>query len=166
VADLSKELQGCAEALPAELKRLEALVAAAVVELCALVKKSKAEITALRSIHLRLVAAEAKHVQDAKEAEASLEMIRVMVDEVAGQLSRCAKAAALLDEGARTTLHAGLALAALGTHTAAEAKTELALLLAAAEQLQDAVKPKQTGSLLGSVGGFFGRLVGFKRARE
>ena len=30
MADLSKELQSCAEALPAELKRLEALVAAAV----------------------------------------------------------------------------------------------------------------------------------------
>ena len=167
VADLSKELQGCAEVLPAELKRLEALVAAPVAELCALVKKSSAEIAALRSIHLRPVAAEAEHVHAAKEAVASLEMIRVMVDEVAGQLSACAKAAALLDEGARATLHAGLAHAALGTHTAAEAKAkELAPLLAAAEELQAAVKPKPTGSWLGSVGGFFGRLVGVKRARE
>ena len=48
---------------------------------------------------------------------------------------------------------------------AAEAKAELEPLLAAAEELQAAVKP--TGSWLGAVvGGIFGRLVGVKRARE
>jgi ABC-type transporter Mla subunit MlaD len=95
----------------------------------------------------------------------SLEMIRAMVDKVADQLSACAAAAAPLDARARDTLHAGLAHAALGTHMAAEAKAELEPLLAAAEELQAAVKP--TGSWLGAVvGGIFGRLVGVKRARE
>ena len=168
MADLSKELQGCATALPDELKRFVVRVALAVVKLCALVEKSAAEITALRDTYQRPVAAcEAEPEQASKEAMESLEMIRAMVDKVADQLSACAAAAAPLDARARDTLHAGLAHAALGTHMAAEAKAELKPLLAAAEELQAAVKP--TSSWLGAVvvmRGIFGRLVGVKRARE
>ena len=157
----------CATALPDELKRFVDRVALAVVKLCALVEKSAAEITALRDTYQRPVAREAEHEQASEEATESRKMIRAMVEKVADQLSACAAAAAPLDAHTRDTLHAGLAHAALGTHTAAEAKAkELAPLLAAAEELQAAVKPKPTGSWLGSVGGFFGRLVGVKRARE
>ena len=167
MADLSKELQGCATALPDELKRFVDRVALAVVKLCALVEKSAAEITALRDTYQRPVAREAEHEQASEEATESRKMIRAMVEKVADQLSACAAAAAPLDAHTRDTLHAGLAHAALGTHMAAEAKAELKPLLAAAEELQAAVKP--TSSWLGAVvvmRGIFGRLVGVKRARE
>ena len=122
----------------------------------------------MRNTYQRSVPAlETGHDQASKEAAASLELIRVVVDKVAGQLSACAAAAAAapLDARACATLHKGLVRAALGTHAAAEAKAELAPLLAAAEELQAAVKP--AGWSLGAVGNYiFGRLVGGKRARE
>ena len=166
VADLTKELQTCAEVLPAELKGFVTLVAAPVVKLRALVDKSTAEIAALRKTYLFAVPAlEAVHDQAGKEAAASLELIRAEVDKVADQVSACAAAAASLDARARATLHTGLVRAALGTHAAAEATAELAPLLAAAEELQAAVKP--AGWSLGAVGNYLlGRLVGGKRARE
>jgi len=165
VAGLSKELQSCAEVLPAELKGFWVRVALAVVELRAEEDKCAAKIAALRSIHQRSVALlEAEHVQASEEVATSLELLHEMVDEAARQLSACAAAAAPLDARARDTLHAGLVCAALRTHAAAEAKAELAPLLAAAEELQAAVKP--TGSWLGAVGGYLRGLVGVKRARE
>ena len=167
MAGLSKELQGCATALPDELKRFVDRVALAVVKLCALVEKSAAEITALRDTYQRPVAREAEHEQASEEATESLKMIRAMVEKVADQLSACAAAAAPLDAHTRDTLHAGLAPAALSKHMATEAEAVLEPLLAAAEELQAAVKP--TSSWLGAVvvmRGIFGRLVGVKRARE
>ena len=172
MADLTKGLQACAEALPAELKHFVTLVAAPVVELRALVSTSEAKIATLRNIHQRSVLAlEAEHDQASKEAAVSLELICAVVDKVADQLKACAAAVASLDPRARTTLHKGLESAAVGTHAAAEAKAELAPLLAAAEELQAAAEElqaavKPTGSWLGAVGGFFGSLVGVKRARE
>ena len=164
VAALTKELQGCAEALSAELKDFWVRVALAVVELRAEEDKCAAKIAALRSIHQRsVVLFEAEHVQASKEVATSLELLGAVVVEVADQVSACAAAAAAapLDAPARATLHKGLVRAALGTHAAAEATAELAPLLAAAGELQAAVKP--AGSWLG---GLLGRLVGGKRARE
>ena len=172
VAALAKELQGCAVVLPAELKDFVTLVAPRVVQLCAVVDTSEAKKAALRNTHQRSVLAlEAEHDQASKEAAVSLELICAVVDKVADQLKACAAAVASLDPRARTTLHKGLESAAVGTHAAAEAKAELAPLLAAAEELQAAAEElqaavKPTGSWLGAVGGFFGSLVGVKRARE
>ena len=172
VADLTKELQTCTEVLPAELKDFVTPVAARVVELRALVNKSEAKKAALRNTYQRATdgrtavpALEVEHDQAAEEATKSLELFRAEVVKVADQVSTCAAAATSLDARARATLHTGLVRAALGTHAAAEAKAELAPLLAAAEELQAAVKP--TGWSLGAVGNYLlGRLVGGKRARE
>ena len=166
VAALTKELQSCAEVLPAELKGFEARVAAPVVKLRALVHKSTAEIAVLRSIHQRSVELlEAECLKAGKEATTSLELLGAEVVEVADQVSACVAAVASLAPPARATLHKGLVRAALGTHAAAEATAELAPLLAAAEELQAAVKP--AGWSLGAVGNYLlGRLVGGKRARE
>ena len=166
VADLTKELQTCTEVLPAELKDFVTPVAARVVELRALVNKSEAKKAALRNTYQRAVPAlEAEHDQAAEEATKSLELFRAEVVKVADQVSTCAAAATSLDARARATLHTGLVRAALGTHAAAEATAELAPLLAAAEELQAAVKP--AGWSFGAVGNYLlGRLVGGKRARE
>ena len=164
VAALTKELQGCAEVLPAELKDFVTLVAPRVVQLCAVVDTSEAKKAALRRFHFQraVPALEKAHDQAAEEATKSLELFRAEVVKVADQVSACVAAAASLDARARATLHTGLVRAALGTHAAAEAKAELAPLLAAAEELQAAVKP--AGWSLGAVGNYIlGRL---KRARE
>ena len=166
VADLTKELQTCTEVLPAELKDFVTPVAARVVELRAEEDKCAAKIAALRSIHHRSVELlEAECLKAGKEATTSLELLGAEVVEVADQVSACVAAVASLDPPARATLHKGLVRAALGTHAAAEATAELAPLLAAAEELQAAVKP--AGWSLGAVGNYLlGRLVGGKRARE
>jgi hypothetical protein len=174
--ELDKELQRCAEALPAELKGFADLAADSVVKLSAVLEESAAAIEALRSTHQRPVESqEAKYVQESEEATKSLELLRAGLDKVARQLTACANQMALikdpLDERARSTLHAGLLEEVLGTKAAAaaESKVELAPLLAAAEALQAAAKPAADswlGALGGRVSGFFGRIAGVKRARE
>jgi hypothetical protein len=175
--ELDKELQRCAEALPAELKGFADLAADSVVKLSAVLEESAAAIEALRSTHQRPVESqEAKHApQESEEATKSLELLRAGLDKVARQLTACANQMALikdpLDERARSTLHAGLLEEVLGTKAAAaaEAKAELAPLLAAAEALQAAAKPAADswlGALGGRVSGFLGRIAGVKRARE
>ena len=166
VAALTKELQGCAEVLPAELKDFVTLVAPRVVQLCAVVDTSEAKKAALRNTwwERAVPELEAEHDQAAEEATKSLELFRAEVVKVADQVSTCAAAATSLDARARATLHTGLVRAALGTHAAAEAKAELAPLLAAAEELQAAVKP--AGWSLGAVGNYILGRLGGKRARE
>ena len=80
-------------------------------------------------------------MQESEEATKSLELLRAGLDKVARQLTACANQMALikdpLDARVRSTLHAGLLKEVLGTNAAAaaEAKAELAPLLAAAEAL-------------------------------
>jgi hypothetical protein len=168
VAALCKEQQSCAEALPVELKDFEARVAPPVAQLLALQEKSAAAIEAVRSIHQRPVAElEAEPKRAGEAAAKSLELLRAKIDEAVDQLEACTAAVASLDAPARATLHKGLVRAALGTHAAATgpgAQAELAALLAAAAELQAAVKP--AGWSLGAVGNYLFGIVGVKRGRE